>query len=151
MKIKENLDINNPISYMSDKGEMRELGSTDAIENLLKLRPNLRNNKNVGVIEKYTGVLSIIDSVNELQKQGTLKLAMRNLENSTGLSFMKTERDDEDSWLKRMLLDTHNLLKLVKNCLCSQAFTQRMLCMIGRKQYPFLQTAPYVLAICFYL
>ena len=100
MKIKENLDINNPISYMSDKGEMRELGSTDAIENLLKLRPNLRNNKNVGVIEKYTGVLNIIDSVNELQKQGTLKLAMRNLENSPGLSFMKTERDDEDSWIE---------------------------------------------------
>jgi len=55
--------------------ETKEASPTEAIEILLKHRPNLQNIKNVGVVQKYTNALNIMNSVKDLEEQGIVSLS----------------------------------------------------------------------------
>ena len=55
--------------------EIKEASPTEAIELLLKHRPDLQNMKNVGVVQKYTNALSIMNSVKDLEEQEIISLS----------------------------------------------------------------------------
>ena len=69
-----------PSEYLKQRGlpiekSTKEVSSTEAIELLLKHRPNLQNIKNVGVVQKYTNALNIMNSVKDLEEQEIFSLS----------------------------------------------------------------------------
>lgn len=69
-----------PSEYLKQRGLpieklTKEASSTEAIELLLKHRPNLQNIKNVGVVQKYTNALNIMNSVKDLEEQEIFSLS----------------------------------------------------------------------------
>ena len=67
-----------PSEYLNQRTfekSTKKASSTEAIELLLKHRPNLQTIKNVGVVQKYTNALNIMNSVKDLEEQKIISLS----------------------------------------------------------------------------